>query len=461
MTDKKGLFKQFIFGETVISKESLPADEIDKLLLKGKKIKDQGVVPSQEEILAVFARLSKAWADPQYQRRREAFDALSKNSDLSPEFIGAVLEEFAKLLAPEYLLHKIEGELGNSGIQGKPVAQKEEDIQLIVQPSGLVLHVASGNVFLACIESLIDGVITRNINFLKMSTDDRDFPLIFAESIREFDKEGVISPRLSVIWWRGGDEAIENLFKQNMDRIVFWGGAEALKAWEKNLSEFTVLIRHGHKISFGVVSKAGLKSADLAAVTDNIALDIAIWDQKACNCPQTLFIERSVSDEEAGRFIDSLTGSLKKMNAAFPPGRRSDDEYVEVMKTRELAMAKHLVTGEPISVLGPKTFDWTIIFEEKTGGEAFEPSPLNRTIIIRRYQSLDALSDLFKNHSFYLQTVGYCLNSSEVPEYAVRLSSLGATRLCPFGIMAIPVAGTPHDGGYILRDLVRFTVIER
>ena len=460
MTVGREFFKQFIFGDTVLSREPLSAVEAAKLISKGKDLKEKGDCPSQDEILAVFSRLSRAWADPMYQKRREAIDALSRNSDLSAEFIKAVFEEFAKIIAPEYLLSKLEGELASPDIQGKLAAQREANIQLIVQPAGQVLHVASGNVFVACIESLINGILTRNINFLKMSTDDRDFPVLFAESIREFDKEKAVSRRLAVLWWRGGDEAVEGLFKQNMDRIVFWGGPEALKNWERGLGESAVLIRHGPKISFGVVSRAGLKSAHLSNLTDNIALDIAIWDQRACNCPQMLFVEESVPVSDMKDFTGSLSESLKKMNGTFPPARRSDDEYVEVLKARELATAAHLVSGAPVSVIGPETFDWTIISEEGGVGE-FEPSPLSRTIIIRRYPSLKALSGLFRGHSFYLQTIGYCLDESEIPEYAMKLSSLGVTRLCPFGVMAIPVAGTPHDGTFALRDLTRFAVVER
>lgn len=461
MTVKKDFYKQFLFGDTVVSGEPLSVSDAAKLLAKGKAIKDKAVVPSQDEILAVFSPLSKAWADPNYQKRRDALDALSENSDLGGEFIKVVLGEFAKILTPEYLLRKIEGELGSSHMQGMCADHRQENIQLIVQPAGAVLHVASGNVFIACIESLINGIITRNINFLKMSTDDRDFPALFAESIREFDREGIISRRLAVVWWPGGDAAVEDLFKQRMDRIIFWGGGEALKSWERNLGESAALVRHGPKVSFGIVSREGLKGSDPANLTDNIALDIAIWEQKACNCPQMLFLEGSIPDAEVKRFVDSLTGSMKSLSAVFPPGRRSNDEYVEVLKARELAMAKHFITGEPISVRGPETFEWTIIFEEQEREPKFELSPLNRTIIIKRYPSLAAFTDLLKERSFYLQTAGYCLGDSEIQEYAVKLSGLGVTRLCRFGVMAIPAAGVPHDGSFALLDLTRFTVVER
>ncbi|MFA5143599.1 MAG: acyl-CoA reductase [Candidatus Omnitrophota bacterium] len=460
MIAAKGEFKQFVFGQTAALDRPLSPDEIKGLVLRGRQIRESVAAPSQDEIIAVFAGLAKAWVDPGYAKRREAFDSLCKKSGLSPEFTDLALEEFAKIISPRYLLDKIEGELGSAGIQARPVAQKDPHIHYIVQPAGLVLHVASGNVFLAGIESLIDGIITRNVNFLKMSTADMAFPVIFAESIRQFDKAGAITGRLAVLWWPGGGAAIEKHFKEHMDRIVFWGGVDALKNWQKDLGESATLIKHGHKLSFGVISRAGLDAAILPALADNIALDISIWDQKACNCPQTLFLEESIPAGELKKFVDALAASLEKANTVFPPSRRSDDEYVEILKARELADAKGLMTSDPVSVIGPATFDWTIILEEKGSAKDFEASPLNRTIRVKRYTSLRTLSDLFKGYAFYLQTAGCCLGSEETGEYGAGLSACGVTRLCPFGSMTIPTPGTPHDGSFSMRDLTRITVIE-
>jgi hypothetical protein len=159
-------------------------------------------------------------------------------------------------------------------------------------------------------------------------------------------------------------------------------------------------------------------------------------------------------------FADSLVGSLRRVNGHFPPGRRSDDEYVEVLRARELALAGSFVSGTDVSVIGPETLDWTVIRDDDAAKDEFISSPLNRTIALRRYASFDSLSKIFKGRAFYLQTAGYCLDDTEVPVYAKFLSYLGVTRMCHFGIMAIPSPGAPHDGVYPLRDLVRYTVIE-
>ena len=456
-----GSFKQFFFGRTIDSDGPLSVEDAGALIKRGRELCERAPLPSQEKMLELFARLSKAWQDPNYPRRKEALALLVKTSGLSRELLSAVFVEFPKLFSPETLLKKIEGELGSPAILEEPVTQMSTKARLIARPAGLVLHVAAGNVFLGCIDSMIDGIITKNVNFVKMSTDDTAFPVIFAESIRDFDRANAVSGRLAVLWWKSPDAKMESLFKREMDRIVFWGGYDALASWKEGLGPSAVLIQHGPKVSFGIVSETGLeKTADLADVTERIAFDIAIWEQRACHCPQTLFIDGAISAPRAREFIDSLAESLRAMNRRFPPARRSDDEYVEILRAREAALAKRFATGEDVRVVGPKTLDWTIIYHDRAAGRRFEPSPLNRTIIIKRYNSLDDLSVILEGQSFYLQSVGYCLGDLEVSRVAAVLSRAGATRLSPFGAMAMPVPGTPHDGIYALRDLTRFTVIE-
>ena len=43
------------------------------------------------------------------------------------------------------------------------------------QPLGTVLHVLSGNVFLVGLGSLVEGLITGNVNILKMSSGEKIF----------------------------------------------------------------------------------------------------------------------------------------------------------------------------------------------------------------------------------------------------------------------------------------------
>ena len=452
------MYKKFIFGKVEVTNQPLSPVEALAIIEKGSAVRNDAV--SMNDILDIFRDVSKKWADPKYPRRVEAFGKVLKNTGLSKELIEAVFEKLPEMFSPENLKKKIEGELGDANIMDEPIEQGSTGARLIAQPAGLVLHVASGNVFLACIESLIDGIITKNVNFVKMSSAERDFPIIFAESIAECDRKNVLMKRLAIFWWEAGAESVENIFKQEMNRITFWGGYDALASWKKGLGVKAILVQHGPKVSFGVISNEGLIASDIKDVCERIAFDVSIWEQKACNCPQMIFVEEKVSDARMKEFLGALETAFKNINSTIPSANRSNDEFVEVLKARELAKYKACAANERVTVMGPDNLDWTIICDMDMRNKDFELSPLNRTLLIKRYRSPDDLIQSVKEQAFYLQTVGYALGEKEISGYAMALSRAGATRLCPFGIMVIPKPGTPHDGSYALRDLTRMMSVE-
>lgn len=171
-----------------------------------------------------------------------------------------------------------------------------------------------------------------------------------------------------------------------------------------------------------------------------------------------IYVEGTTPDEDTARLLEALAESLQRLSIQLPPARKTDDEYVEILKARELAQAAHLM-GSATRIVGPPGFEWTMI-SKATSDETLEPSPLNRTIVVKRYRSIQHLRAALYPQAGYLQTVGYCLDDSELEPYARMLGDIGVTRLCPFGRMTFPIAGTPHDGRYELYELVNYLTIE-
>lgn len=451
---------QILHGNPVYNDQPLNAEQMASLIAQGRKILHESPMPSHDQLMKFFERLHQAWSDPGYQFRKITAELLEKTYGMDPVFVAQLLDKFPSIFSPDTIDRKFRGELGDPLIMDQPVVQPETGLRLIASPAGLVLHVVAGNVFLNSVESLVDGIITRNVNYFKMSSSDRHFPVLFAASMKECDREGVVCQRLSFLAWQGGEAAVENIFKSSMDRIIFWGGPDGLAVWKKDLGPETILVQHGPKIGFGVVSKAGLEQENIESVTDKIAFDVSIWEQKACSSPQIIFIEETTPRELRERFLTALGESMKKISAQIPPSKRTADDYVEVFRARELALAKDIMTQTPVSVIGPESMEWKIIYEESPAAQKLELSPLNRTILIRHYASAAALMDVLKGQAFYIQTVGYCLGKNEVADYALSFSRRGVTRMCPFGSMTILTAGAPHDGSYSLHELTRFTVLE-
>ncbi len=182
-------FEQFLFGKEINSTHALPVDEIRTLLSRAEKFKDTAPLPNTRQILKVLEQAARAWSDSSYPYRQQAYEALVKNSHLGRAMIAFLLDEFPKLFSPERINQAVVGELGDPSIQDSFILQAESGCRLTVRPAGLVLHITPGNTFMGGVDSLINGIITKNINFLKMSDIARLIPVLFAKTIKDLDKE--------------------------------------------------------------------------------------------------------------------------------------------------------------------------------------------------------------------------------------------------------------------------------
>ena len=126
------------------------------------------------------------------------------------------------------------------------------------EPLGAVLHVLAGNVFVGAAGSLVEGLLTRNVNILKMSSSEGVFLPILIDSLRECDEDGVISKSLAVVQFGQKQADVIEVFKRDVDGIVVWGGESAVRGWRDGLPARTRLIVFGPKLSAAVVTRQGL-----------------------------------------------------------------------------------------------------------------------------------------------------------------------------------------------------------
>src|SRR5690606_2217208 len=119
--------------------------------------------------------------------------------------------------------------------------------------------VTAGNVFLSAIDSLIMGFLTKNISLLKVSSQNKYFPLYFAKKLNDFDREKILSNKFAVLHWKGGDQKTESLIKTKVNAILAWGGEEMISSYQKDLPAHVKLLDFGPKISLQVISKKSLE----------------------------------------------------------------------------------------------------------------------------------------------------------------------------------------------------------
>ncbi|MBI4860219.1 MAG: AMP-binding protein [Candidatus Riflebacteria bacterium] len=448
--------ESFLFGRVAATDDPLDALRAREVLAEARSLTRRASATPLESILAVLERTGRSWADPAYAPRRAALDWLTEHVSFSPQMTRRTLELLPGILDREALLTRIRAELGPETLLDGWVHDPGFGGSFTLRPRGVLLHVCAGNVFLGAVDSLVMGLITKNVNVLKLSRTDPHLPVAFARSLAEHDPDGHVSSAVAVACWKGGDAAVEEVFKAGVDTIMVWGGEDSVKTYRQGLGLATRLVEYGPKLSGAVITRRGLAQADPADVAERLATDLIMWDQAACSSPQTVYVEDLEGPGSGVRALAPLlSGALEARSRDLPPGKMTLDEKVEVRKCRELARFS-MAQGEG-AVWESSGLEHTLIHETRPG---FVVSPGNRTLFLKSFRDLGVVIEEFRAVASYLQAVAVVAAPDEMASLTLSLAEAGACRFTAAGGMSSVKLGAPHDGRYPLAELVRRVALE-
>ena len=318
----------------------------------------------------------------------------------------------------------------------------------------LLLHVWAGNVPGLPLWSLISGLLVKAGTIGKVPSAEPLMAGWFAKLIAEIDPR--LGECLAVVWWKGGDEASERVWLNEADTIVAYGGNDALAAIRDRLPITARFLPHGHKIGFGMVSRAALDTRKTGPLARLAAHDVVRWEQQGCYSPQMLFVERGgkVSPRE---FAGLVAHELASFAQRHPRRALSMAEATSLAAWRNAGELRAF-TGDGSGLIGDPADDWSLAFVDQP--EPLSPSALNRTIKIVAVDRLDDAIALIAPARAFLQTAGIAAAPEELARLAGLLGQAGVTRITALGAMTSPEAGWHHDGRFNLLDLVTITEIE-
>lgn len=320
---------------------------------------------------------------------------------------------------------------------------------------GILTHIWAGNVPGLPLWSLISGLLVKAGNIGKVPSAEPLFAGWFAQLLVEIEPE--LADCLAIVWWKGGETVQEAVLLKEADVVLAYGGNEALGAIRKRVPVTTRFLGYGHKISFGMISRAALDVQKSWPVAHQAAYDIARYDQQGCYSPHVFFVERGgkVSPRE---FAEYVGNELACFEQKFPRRALTIAEAGDVAAWRHQQEIKAASQPEN-EMMGDVAGAWSVAYVEDEGDLA--PSGLNRTI---RIIAIDALADValrIAPYKAFLQTVGIAAPPEELYRLAGILGAVGVTRISALGQMTAPEAGWHHDGRFNLADLITLTEIER
>jgi phenylacetate-CoA ligase len=396
--------------------------------------------------------LQKAWSDPTFKFRVEAKKALTEITGFSEPMIEMALQELAWTLDPVALKGKFQSEMNGIPLAPQWKFNARNHTILSAFPLGTVFHVLSGNVFLVGVGSWLEGLMTRNVNILKMSSSETYFMPHFVRSLEAVLPQSPLLKTLALVEYSYKDTEIVETFKQSCDAVVIWGGEDAVKTYRNDLPARTRSIVFGPKISFALITAEGVRQTGLENAAQKLAKEISIWDQNACTAPQVCFIEGS---ENAKQFVRCLAKAMADEAKRLPTGAAPSDTAAEIRKirgVREIAQARNL--GE-IFDSGLSSVDWTVYEDREL---SMELSPLHRTLRVTPFEKLSDVLDEVKLMRGYLQTIGLLASPFEFQKIYQDFSAAGAQRILGLGQMFAGELDDPHDGAFDIPQLMNVSV---
>lgn len=449
----------YLFGRGLYRSAPWTPAEVERICLRARAAAPALAAAPQDYILDTLDAVGRFCGDRRGAWYKEAYREMKAYSGFSGETVGLLLDSLPRMFSRAETEKRLRLELGLPGVLDGCVERDGYAGQVTASPRGAVLHVGAGNVFIGVLDSLLMGLLTRNAAVVKAASGGEAGVVHFLGALKRCDRRGLLARSVAALGWPGGERAVELAAARSVDAVVAWGGEQAVAAWRAAAPSTTHVAAFGPKMSLAVVLPSALAAEGAAAVAEKIARDAAFCEQQACASPQNVFIvdpALRARDPLAKEFRLALAAGFRKAAKEIPPGPLSFDEQAELTRARGLAKIDAATGAAALESAYPST-DWTVIAEKDA---RFRPSPLNRALYVKCVSSISEVEKAVAARRGLVQTVGVAGTLAERRELARRLSPLGVARVTRAGAMLEAPAGSPHDGTFPMRELVRFTGVE-
>lgn len=426
-----------VWGEKTTNKENLK-----EASSKVQKISTLSI----NDIIEFLDRVGKRWEKEQ-SLYKKAKVLLKEERSFSEDLLEESLLTLVNLLSKDNLLKRVQDELGNIDCLDDFSSHLNYQGKIKYQGKGVAVHITAGNVFLGMVDSFITGLLSKNVNIIKVSKRNEAFAELFIDSLISSDPENKILNFMTFLSWKGGDKEVESEVVSYADIVIAWGAEDVMNHYHSLLKAGQELLEYGPKISFQVIAKKQEEKID-DFLAELIVKDFCYWDQAACSNSQVLFLEKGMNVQ---KIIDRLKDELLCYDSIVE--KMDDNEIVEHKKSEELSLYSEYKTG----IKSFSSIRGNIHYSHKKG---LTSSPLNRTLIVKEFGSLEDLSRQIFPYRKYLQTTGLACSGEEFELFSKMLSSNGVKRITSVGKMTEALEGSPHDGSFSLSRLVNFIPIE-
>ncbi|MFX1258227.1 MAG: acyl-CoA reductase [Promethearchaeota archaeon] len=488
----------------------------EKLALKKRRAHDRNI----NDIIEVIGQVGDLWRDPNYDIHKEALEIIAFMTGQSIKLCEIELMGTLTLWDKELAEAQLIGEIGGKNYLEDWVLKG--NIRIHAQPRGLILHNMAGNAFNLGLITMFFGLITKNVNLIKLSHEEPYTTIRLCESIADVDKK--IANEIAALYWKGsrGDIYDELFHSGVVNCVLAWGGINSIEAIRRKAFHYGIkIIDHGPKLSVSVISEDIFKNInEMRETAQKIAIDVVCWNQKACLSPRVIYIidnpqksatfqeyiSRSISEtsdlnelsqpknslfdyninETNGSeftilmqrslkllrneyselspkgFAKMLAMGLEKADEILPRAHLTHADSLAMAKKREYFFMNYITKKGAFIFTPPKNkLDWTVIYLRDLPKMKEIDMCQDRFVIVTRIPNIQHLIHSIRKEKLqkYLQTISIYGSDEFVKNVAEELSLIGAYRFPRIGEHNIQPIGAPWDGHYVLQDMIKWVYI--
>lgn len=266
--------------------------------------------------------------------------------------------------------------------------------------------------------SLISAVLVKSRSLVKLSRREPCYTAAFLNLLQEADTE--LRNWIEIV-----DSAEDGM--NDADAVVAYGRDATIERLRGMVKGETPFFAYGSRFSVAIVNQNAPEDAAARLATDVVRLY-----QSGCLSPAICLTDLPITD----RLAEALDAETKRF-----PARPTLGEATAVRREREAALF-----DPNRSALGPDDLSWTIIqsrspqFEAIGAFNLLQVCPLEARTVIP-WQKVQAIAV-----------------EGIAPDW---LAGLSPSRICRAGEMQMPGLDWPENGRSLVRDLIRWTAVER
>ena len=368
---------------------------------------------------------------------------------ISPVLAEMYLGQIRQMLNAETIRERMRIELGE--IVDRPrelkyLHSKATAMQTIA-PLGVLFHITAGNVDGLPFISLLDGLLTGNINIVKLPKEEGGITVSLLEEL--FKVEPSLCEYVYVFDYSSKDLHAMRRLATVADAIIVWGGDDAVSAVRKLADPNTKIIEWGHKISFAYVTKEGRNRNAL----EKLALHICLTDQLFCSSCQGLFLDTD-SMQYVYDFCEEFLQILEKACVENP---FAFDAAAQLFIQADVTLQNYLRKIEN------KNSEIRIFKSQNCSITAYPDSKLETSIMYRNIWIKPLMrGDILKLRPYkgYLQTAALICARHEHEDLSRRLLQTGLVKVSDGFEMSNYAFSEAHDGVFPLRCYTKLVSVQ-